>query len=138
MRLITVQTQLEKEFIRLVKQYDKFYWATAWAGINSNPFDELKNHPEKIKRLIVGIHFYQTHPEFIAHFLKHRDVRYILQPAGTFHPKIYLFENNKNDWELLVGSGNFTSGAFNTNKEATLLVSPDDIDSATILSDTKA
>jgi hypothetical protein len=123
MKLITDQTNLEKEFLRLTKKYQSFYWATAWAGINSKPFEDLKTKEHKIKKVVVGIHFYQTHPDFIQRFLKNKNVHYILQPEGTFHPKIYLFTNSESDWELLVGSGNFTNGAFITNREATVLLS---------------
>jgi hypothetical protein len=126
MKLITDQTDLEKEFLRLINKYQSFYWAAAWAGIYSKPFDGLKTSEIKIKKVVVGIHFYQTHPDFIEAFSKNKGVRYILQPEGTFHPKIYLFSNSDNDWELLVGSGNFTNGAFTANKEASVLLSHKD------------
>ena len=126
MKLITDQNDLEKEFLRLTKKYQSFYWAAAWAGINSKPFDTLKTTEHKIKKIVVGIHFYQTHPDFIETFQKNKNVRYILQPEGTFHPKIFLFTNGDGDWELLVGSGNFTNGAFTTNKEAAILLTHKD------------
>ena len=137
MKLITDQTNLEIEFLRLTKKYQSFYWATAWAGINSKPFDDLKIFEQKINKVVVGIHFYQTHPGFIETFLDNKKVRYVLQPDGTFHPKIYLFTNNDFEWELLVGSGNFTTAAFNTNKEATILLSHDDDPSNELYSQAK-
>lgn len=136
MKLITTQIELEREFRRLTKQYSEFYWATAWAGVNTRPFDDLISKQKKIRNIVVGIHFYQTHPNFIKTFRSNRKVRFILQPEGTFHPKIYLFVDN-NKWELLVGSGNFTNGAFNKNKEATILISQDDINSQKIFNDAK-
>ena len=129
MRLITTQARLEKEFNRLLSTYKNYYWATAWAGIGSRSFENLVENEKKINQIIVGIHFYQTHPDFIEMFISNKKVRYILQPQGTFHPKIYLFTNNSDNWELLVGSGNFTKGAFNVNKEATILISQNDTDS---------
>jgi predicted metallo-beta-lactamase superfamily hydrolase len=135
MRLITTQSQLEKEFNRLSSKYENYYWATAWAGINSRPFDNLVKNEGKIKQIVVGIHFYQTHPDFIETFINNKKVRYILQPEGTFHPKIYLFTNDADNWELLVGSGNFTKSAFNVNKEATILLSQNDTGSKDIYED---
>ena len=41
--------------------------------------------------------------------------------SSTFHPKIYLFKNEKSA-ELLVGSGNLTEGGLFTNYEGSLLV----------------
>jgi len=40
-----------------------------------------------------------------------------------------LFFNDENDWELIVGSANFTTSAFSTNTEVSLLVSANDINS---------
>jgi len=43
---------------------------------------------------------------------------------STFHPKIYLFRNDRAA-ELLVGSGNLTEGGLFTNYEGSLRVSLD-------------
>lgn len=129
MKLLTVAAELEKEFKRLINQYEKFYWATAWASAGSPPFSALQNNREKIGKIVVGIHFYQTHPDFIEYFLNDRKVHFIQQPDGTFHPKIYLFANNTKEWELIVGSANFTSAAFSGNTEASILMSQTDSDS---------
>ncbi|MBK9286018.1 MAG: phospholipase D family protein [Sphingobacteriaceae bacterium] len=123
MKLLINSSDLEKEFLRLAKQYKKYYWATAWAGISSKVFSDLTSRAGKIEKMIIGIHFYQTHPDFIEKFLETSSVRFIMQPTGTFHPKLYLFYNNSNDWELLIGSANFTNAAFSLNTEATILVS---------------
>lgn len=106
---------------------DSIKWATAWASAGSDVFDELVENRYKIKKIAVGIHFYQTHPEFIKEFVDDSAVRFIEQPAGTFHPKVYLFSNNEDDWELIVGSANFTKSAFSINSEACILVSTDDL-----------
>lgn len=138
MKLITTSSLLEKEFRRLTKEYSDFYWATAWAGINSKPFDDLISNQNKIKKIIVGIHFYQTHPDFIESFRLNKGVRFILQPEGTFHPKIYLFTNGERKWEILIGSGNFTKGAFSKNREATVLISSEDDPSGDIYKNTRS
>jgi hypothetical protein len=128
MKLITDSRLLTKEFKRLLHSYNKYSWATAWAGNHPLLLEMLKNNEEKIEKLVIGTHFYQTHPNFIATFINNPRVKYIKQPKGTFHPKVYLFCNNTIDWELLVGSANFTTQAFTDNIEATVLISPDDLE----------
>jgi hypothetical protein len=49
-------------------------------------------------------------------------VKFIKQTSGTFHPKVYLFFDNKGEWEALIGSPNFTNEAFTNNTEATVLI----------------
>lgn len=132
MKLLTSSGDLKRQFVRLLGAYKEFHAAVAWAGIGSEPFEQLALHPGRIKRMIVGLHFYQTHPDFIRTFLGHDGLRYMEQPDGTFHPKLYLFENRPDDWELLVGSANFTGAAFERNTEATLLVRSTDPGAETI------
>lgn len=133
MRLIIHPNDFEKEFQRLLKQYQKYLWATAWAGVSSSPFKALTESIEKIEKIVVGLHFYQTHPDFIETFLNNKNVKFIKQPSGTFHPKLYLFYSSPNDWELLIGSGNFTEAAFTLNTEATVLIASNELGSNEIL-----
>jgi len=133
MKLIITSTELETEFKRLTRQYKKYYWATAWAGVSSSLFSELTTKKDRIEKIIVGIHFYQTHPDFIETFLDSNKIKFIKQPDGTFHPKLYLFYDNVNEWELLVGSANFTNAAFTTNTEATTLIKSNDNNAEKIL-----
>lgn len=85
-------------------------------------YDQFRKNSAKIKKLVVGIHFYQTHPDFLQQFVGNRKVKIVLQPSGTFHPKLFLFFNSENDWCLLVGSANFTEPAFSSNTEAVTLI----------------
>lgn len=133
MKLIISSTELETEFERLTNQYSGFYWSTAWAGINSKHYSDLLNNKVKIKKIVVGIHFYQTHPDFIEEFRKNKNVQFVNQPQGTFHPKLYLFYNSDNDWEIIIGSSNFTKEGFNKNTEANTLVSCKDVNSVEYL-----
>lgn len=129
MKLITTATEIETEFRRLTRKYKEFYWATAWAGASSRLFDELISKRDRIKKITVGIHFYQTHPNFIEAFLNDNKVRFIQQPGGTFHPKLYLFLDDSDKWELIIGSANFTNEAFTRNTEASILLSNKDSNS---------
>lgn len=135
MKLITGSKTLQKEFLRLQDKYKEYYWLAAWAGVSSEPFLNLVKHKKKIKKIVVGIHFYQTHPDFIETFLKDKSVRYIMQPSGTFHPKLYLFYNSDIDWEALIGSANFTNAAFTHNNEICTLISSKDKNAEDVLSD---
>ena len=117
MNLLIGKKEIEKEFIRLMRDYQNYYWVSAWAGIDFTCFYDLKKNQEKIGRIIIGTFFDQTHPDFIEEFSGNRNVKFVMQEkgVGTFHPKVYLFQNNKYEWDLLVGIMNFTSAGFNTN-----------------------
>ena len=126
MELISNSRKLESEFLRLLDTYQEYYWLTAWAGVSSKAFSKLVNHQKRIKKIVVGLHFYQTHPDFIEKFMDLDTVRYIKQPEGTFHPKMFLFYNSKDNWEVLIGSANFTNSAFNLNTEISTLITSND------------
>lgn len=128
MKLITTTKELEKEFRRLTREYREYYWTTAWAGAQTSLIQELLTEKDRIRKITVGIHFYQTHPDFIETFLNDDRVRFIQQPEGTFHPKLYLFKD-ENRWEVIVGSANFTTEALKRNTEASMLISNNDADS---------
>ena len=134
MKLITSSSILEKEFIRLLTTYREYYWMMAWASVAARAYDELLKKTGRIRKMVVGIHFYQTHPDFIESLLSVKNVRFLKQPAGTFHPKLYLFRNDDQNWELLIGSPNFTGLAFKQNTEATLLLESSDHEASGIYS----
>jgi hypothetical protein len=122
MQFIATPAQLQKEFLRLMDDYDQYHWSAAWAGIGNAAFKKLQANQGKIRHIVIGIHFYQTHPEFIEAFRHDHRVLYKMQPDGTFHPKVYLFESGPDDWALLIGSANFTKAALSANSEATILI----------------
>lgn len=119
---------ISNEFGRLIENYSEIYIFTAWATINFPIYDTLVKNVNKIKKCIVGLHFYQTHPDFIENFLNNSNFRYIKNSEGTFHPKTYLFKNNDQNWECIIGSANFTKCAFHSNVETGVLVSSSDTD----------
>jgi len=138
MKILYSVTDLKNEFIRLLENYNEYYWAVAWAGIDFDVFEMLKNKKDRIKEIIVGLHFYQTHPEFIKEYLSENSVKYIIQTNGTFHPKAYLFQNNNVEWEILIGSPNFTKAAFSLNSEISVLISSNDNNNEKIYLDIKS
>lgn len=103
MQLITDSKTLYETFSKNFDWCDKFYCASAWAGIISEITSSIARGRKKIKQMVIGIHFYQTDPHFIEKFLNSDVVKFIQQPEGTFHPKVYLFEKGF-DWKLMVGS----------------------------------
>lgn len=137
MKILTTPQALEKEFMRLLDSYTNYYWATAWASSSTSMFNELVSRRSQIKKITVGIHFYQTHPNFIETFVNDDRVHFIEQPDGVFHPKTYLFYSTDTKWEVIVGSANFTDSAFTKNVEANILITSKDTDSQNILCDIK-
>lgn len=133
MELITTSSQLENTFCSLLERYNEFYWLSAWASSSSVVFKKLITQKHKIKKVLIGIHFYQTDPKFIEEFIEEKNVKYILQPQGTFHPKVYLFYNSEKSWKVIIGSANFTQAAFSKNTEICSLLSSEDKDSKVFL-----
>lgn len=109
--------------------YGNYYWMVAWAGDHFFHVNELSENTDKIRQLVVGLHFYQTSPTFIQDFNPVYAVRFIKKTSGIFHPKVFLFVNNEKDWEVLIGSANLTRSAFNRNNEACVLMSAGEVDS---------
>ena len=123
---ISDSENLCEQFTKLCEQYECFEWAVAWA---SDPEQDefsiggtLLQYRKKINRLVVGCHFYQTSPEFIKIFINSKQVKFLTQTDGTFHPKVYLFYNKDGKWAAIVGSSNFTRAGFSQNSEANILL----------------
>ncbi len=124
MKILLSSAEIENAIIAAMRNYSKFYWTVAWAGIGSKSFEELLENRAKIEKMVIGTHFYQTNPNFIAQFIDDEKVKFKQQTSGIFHPKLYLFANSPRDWLLIVGSANFTKSAFENNTEvATLILS---------------
>ena len=109
-----------------MQNYNQYLWSVAWADFDFELSNLLVAKKSRIRMLIVGLKFFGTNPSFIKEFYQHQGVRFLEQKKGTYHPKLYLFRNSKTDWELLIGSGNFTASAFKGNTEAAILVSSSD------------
>jgi hypothetical protein len=133
MNILTKPLDLTQKFLELLDKYPHYYFATAWAGLPSKVSDKLFDNSDRIRKLTVGIHFYQTDPEFFKKFMGINTIRAILQPAGTFHPKLYLFWESDKNWTLLIGSANFTNAAFSVNTEATMLIESSDATLSTLI-----
>jgi HKD family nuclease len=126
MRVLTTAAEVSAELARLLRACSSCQVAVAWASVGFKAFDLLTKNAKKIERMVVGTHFYQTHPDFIERFLSHPNVRFVLNPDGVFHPKVYLFEKSGGAWECVIGSPNFTQSGFGPNDEMAVLVTNDD------------
>ena len=117
MEVITKASKIDETLVNLMKRYNEYYIATAWASLGSKASNELLKNVDRIKQMIVGTHFYQTHPAFIEKFVDSDQVKFILKTNGIYHPKVYLFVNKEDDWECVIGSANFTMSALTKNCE---------------------
>jgi hypothetical protein len=64
MRFLRTPESVEREVGRLIRECTRLRWAVAWASHNFGLCHLLEERESKIHQLTVGIHFYQTHPEF--------------------------------------------------------------------------
>lgn len=117
MKIITNPLDIDTALVKLMQKYAKYHIATAWASMGSKASHELFKNKDKIAQMVVGMHFHQTHPDFIEKFSNSKGVRFILKADGVYHPKVYLFSNDNGDWECLIGSANFTTSALTKNDE---------------------
>lgn len=115
MNMMINSNNLKKIFIGLLNRYEYLSFATAWASSAHSAFKELVLSESKIKTSTIGLHFYQTDPEVLEKFHQNENIKFVLQPNGVFHPKLYLFWNSYKDWSVLIGSANFTKNAFSGN-----------------------
>ena len=135
MKLLSTPAAFKSAFKRLMRHYHYFDWAVAWASVNFRPFELLKKHRSKIRHVVIGTEFHQTHPDFIAEFTNDAGVRFRIDKealSGVFHPKVYLFSDDESSWEAVIGSANITRFAFTKNVECAVLIgSKDKVDGLT-------
>jgi HKD family nuclease len=130
MKFLATPSDIEPQLRRLLRSSAKLRMAVAWAGYDFPLAKLLLDHRSKIEQLTVGIHFYQTHPDFIASVMGLDGARFVMNPDGVFHPKLYYFEHANGDWECVTGSPNFTKGAFSQNTEVAVLIGSGDAGAA--------
>jgi len=121
-RILVDTKELSDIFCQCCRRYNKISFITAWAG-NHASIDVLYEQRNKILKSVVGLHFYQTSPNFIEKFLETEEIQYNKRmTTDVFHPKVYLFYNNDSEWTALVGSSNLTGGGFGRNMECNVLM----------------
>jgi HKD family nuclease len=124
-KLITKGSKLQCTLASLVQRHENIAFAVAWASANTDVFDLIRRKRDKIKKGVIGTHFYQTDPNVLNKFIGFERLRFVLQPQGVFHPKVYLFWTDTR-WDILIGSANLTRGALTKNQEVMIWLTNDD------------
>lgn len=124
-QLIATNKEFELNLARLIESYPNIAFGVAWASSSTKLYELLLQKKQKIRAGVIGTHFYQTHPKVLEDFVQSECVKFMLQPKGVFHPKLYLFWGGGN-WEAIIGSANFTAGALSENTELSTLISAED------------
>ncbi|NLX20264.1 MAG: hypothetical protein GXY55_01155 [Phycisphaerae bacterium] len=122
MKVLTTAETLTNTLRSLMDKYHQYRWSVAWASVGFDLYDKLLEKRDRIKKAIIGTHFYQTHPDVLKSLCDHPKVRFVPATSGVFHPKIYLFENSPKDWACIVGSPNFTRAAYSDNVEVAVML----------------
>lgn len=125
MRLLAENSTLVETFEELIDKCDEIYFATAWATDKHSVFEKLKENSNKVALAIIGLHFYQTSPRFIECFMQNENFFFKKSVSGVFHPKVFIFKF-KDSYKIILGSANFTSGAFKKNDEISILLEVED------------
>lgn len=127
MHLTMGGSSLNSKLKKLAETHENISFAVAWASAGSDAFDAIYSGRKKIRKAVIGTHFYQTHPDVLNKFIDFDNCHFVLQPKGVFHPKAFLFWS-KYSWDLLIGSANLTKGALTENTELLLHVNSKDTD----------
>lgn len=114
----------ENKLLGLIKDCTSFSVAVAWATKNK-VFSAIQIYGTKLDQMIVGVDFYQTHPDVLNWMKVSKKKKMIIgkSKSGVFHPKIFLFEFDNRDCNtLVIGSANLTAAAFTRNEEACVCI----------------
>jgi len=125
LKLITSNEEISSTLVELIEVHEKIQFAVAWATDENSVYKVLKKNKSKIRKSVIGMDGYITKPNVLSEFTNNKKVKFATSQTGTFHPKIYLFKTN-NEWDLIIGSANMTSGGFCKNTEIMMHVSSND------------
>lgn len=126
MKIVNEPYEINYIICNAIKKYKYISFAVAWASSRTKAFKLLLEKKENIENCVVGLHFFQTDPKFIEHFVQTGPIKFLKKTQGVFHPKIYLFWNTPTDWIGLIGSANFTNSAMEYNDEVITLIDTND------------
>lgn len=127
MRLVAGGRSLDSMLQKLVARHENISFAVAWAGSGSEAYKAICSLRKKINKVVIGTHFYQTHPDVLDEFVGFDRCHFVMQPRGVFHPKVFLFWS-KGGWDVLIGSANLTRGALTENTELLVHITSKDAD----------
>jgi HKD family nuclease len=119
-RLLAGTAELAKVFREWSDKAETIRVVTAWATMDCAVCDSLKKSRNKITTMVIGLDFFSTSPSFLEDFWSIIRIGDAVR-GGTFHPKLYLFEN-AGQCCCITGSSNFTSGGFGRNTELNICI----------------
>lgn len=122
-RLLNSTAELARVFCECCGKAEDIRIVTAWATTDCSLFNTIRLARDKVATMVVGLDFYTTSPDFLYQFRSVIRIGDALD-GGTFHPKLYLFQND-NDFCCIMGSSNFTSGGFGNNAELNICIEGD-------------
>ena len=127
---------LYNELLKIFKQYKILELWIAVAFIKMSGISEIEHiirslsQKGAIVKIFTGIDFGITEPIAIRHLVQiGRSAKYpdrfkvylIKQFEGSYHPKVYRFLSEENEF-IAIGSSNLTKGGLKTNSEANVIV----------------
>lgn len=120
---ITDTDALFSSLRELLAWSDEVDLCVAWASSSNGQGRHWKELAlDKVHRAVVGTAFAQTEPAALVELDKKTDcLRLMINSTGTFHPKVIL--GRKGDKRrAIVGSANFTTAAYTSNTELSMLL----------------
>ncbi len=129
MQIISNGKMLTRTLVKLLNDHNHIQFAVAWATCSNDVYKKIFYQKEKISQSVIGCHSYITEPQALVDYTKSKKVKFLIEPKGTFHPKIYIFSTGKN-WDIVIGSANMTNGGLKNNTELMLHISSNDTDHA--------
>ena len=124
MKLLKTSEEIGKEISRCIGEYSNISFAVAWIKDNKI-YQKLLKNKDKIQFSTVGIDFAGTDVNVLKDFQNSNKVK-IYKGEYTFHPKIYVFYENKKDYAVIIGSANLTNGGMVHNNECAVLFTEKD------------
>ncbi|HZQ92382.1 MAG TPA: phospholipase D-like domain-containing protein [Terriglobales bacterium] len=119
-RMLDSTTELAQVFRKWCLLAENIRVVTAWATTDCSICNCLSDARGKIATMVVGLDFYTTSPDFLRQFRSVIRIGDALN-GGTFHPKLYVFQNGDR-FCCVIGSSNFTSGGFGNNSELNVCI----------------
>lgn len=130
MKLLVDGDQLSRILCKLIDKHEHISFAVAWASSGTDVINYIEKNINKVKKAIIGLHFFHTDYEVLERFYNYDQIHFIYKQNGVFHPKCYIFWtkklNNNIDFDIIIGSANLTRGAFLYNQEACIHFSKHD------------
>ena len=121
--VITNTAALLDSFQSLVRSSGSVDLCVAWATSANGHGPHWKElELDKVRYAIIGTAFAQTEPATLVELGKKPDrLRLIINSEGTFHPKVILGSQGDKRCAI-VGSANFTTAAYTSNTELSVLL----------------